>query len=264
VALTWFVGFALAGAMITRRPERLRAAGMILFLISNGSLLLLLGWARANYDDCNTFAGHYLSKGVPALCCVYLISQLYAGRRLAGEFQGWLFTLALIPCLFTIATRDHHLAIAALRMEDARNMEIAARIGKSPYYLYQHFKEFQGHQHVDPRWMVKRLEALRDLGLKPFRNLPHEETISIPMELNVPRQLLGTSGVWQAVGPSYAEFAFASPKFISAIIIKFSHEGDFNALPEFQCLWKGPQERRARYSSESGCRWTFENLRCCH
>ncbi len=180
VALAWLMGFALAAVtFFTTAEERHRAAGLLLFLIGNGTLLLVLGWARANYGDHNTFEGHYLLKGVPALCCVYFICELYAGRRASGEFQAFLLALVLVPGLMLIAKRDIYVDAAERRRRNAETMAQDIDNGRSPYWLYQQYKGFQGADGVDPSTVVSEYQHLRHLGLSSFRNLVREKELPL-------------------------------------------------------------------------------------
>src|SRR5262249_22549651 len=78
VLTLWLTGMAVLGVMWRQHPsERFRVLGLLAFMGATGSLALILGWARSGLGEEYIFAGHYLTKALPASCCVYLIWIMY-------------------------------------------------------------------------------------------------------------------------------------------------------------------------------------------
>jgi hypothetical protein len=110
VLALWLVSIAVLVAAYRKRPaERLRVLGLLLFMGATGALALAMGWARGEMGTDYIMEGHYLTKTLPALCCVYFIWELYK-PKVAPLIQMCLFT---VMCLLFLQNLDS--ALACLR-----------------------------------------------------------------------------------------------------------------------------------------------------
>jgi hypothetical protein len=240
--LLWLSGFSLAIFAWRSRPaERTRALGLLLFLAAGAALLAVLGWARANSGDDNTFEGHYLSKGVPALGCVYFLWEIYGGRIGAWIAQAALFAAASATCALTLADADPLLAAARARRANAEAMDRDARQGRSPYELYERYKQFQGYAEKEPLFVAGCMRYLRDTGVGPFRHLVLDREIpyhGAPIAVN---QLVAGESDWQATGDDpFLTYRLEPARRVSAIRLKLAYAGDAELPIIFQCFWKRP------------------------
>ena len=64
-------------ALLKEPRERLRVLGLLLFIGATGSLVLIVGWARAGLGEEYALSGIYLNMALPALCCAYFIWIVY-------------------------------------------------------------------------------------------------------------------------------------------------------------------------------------------
>jgi hypothetical protein len=240
-AVFWACGvFTALVAVFTRPAERNRAMGLSLFLCGSAALLLVLGWARANYPHENTFEGHYLTKGVPALCCVYLLFAILCRPSPAAELQGCMFIAAVIPCIFFVLDRKTILQVADRRLHATYEMADDLDGGMSAYAWHQKHKEFQGMAGVNPYVVAQFLQHLRDLGVPPFVKLQDEKELPIspdPVSMN---EVSRTGEIFEMIGDDPAMiYSLDRPRHVVAVLIRITYLNETKERPALlQLYWK--------------------------
>jgi hypothetical protein len=276
----FLVTVGLLGWAWWRRPaERLRAAGLLLFLGAVASLALGMGWGRSSGGDMVGFQSRYTVLAVPALCGVYFTWLLYGPASLGCLPKAGLFTL--VCSLLALNTldglqyaRDYH------RRMDA--FEADLRGGVPPYLLLRRHGEFlfwslnerlEGYMQKlhrakiapfdvlrsDPpftevslpvkpvRWqqmewlsVIDQAMAVQGLG-SPVSDLPVVLRASVALRVAALDAPALDNGRWLGTGedPSL-DFSLPRPRYVAGIRITYSYP-DSNGTPlwGFRLYWKG-------------------------
>lgn len=89
-------GVGIVAAAWYRRPgDRIRLAGLVLFLAAVGSLALAIAWGRASLGVSACLARRYGSMTVIIWCCLYLAAGADPSLRAGRWLQALLFAVAL-------------------------------------------------------------------------------------------------------------------------------------------------------------------------
>jgi hypothetical protein len=149
-----------------RQPgERLRAAGLLLFLVAVASLSAGIGRGRAGIHELAGFQSRYGVLVFPLAVCVYYASQLYGGQwsRLATMV---LFTLA---CCAYVPNNEQGIEYARKRQLQSVQLERAIYAGMPAVELVRVFT--QPPFEVPPDGLLEKMLMLQRSGAKPFREL---------------------------------------------------------------------------------------------
>lgn len=178
----------LAWVCVRRRAERLRAAGLLSFLLGSGCFFAAMTVARPLGLEVLA-QQRYALFAMPPLVCSILAWVLYGPRQVAGFIQVVLF--CAVGGLFPLNT-DYGWRYTALMRE---SLDIFAQdlvSGKPAYVLAnQHIARLM-FQAEDPsadeklqKWLAERFRGLREHGIKPFDGMaPDSEGIRVPLGKN--------------------------------------------------------------------------------
>ena len=119
-------------ALLKEPRERLRALGLLLFIGATGSLVLIVGWARAGLGEEYVLSGVYLNMALPALCCAYFIWIVYGKPGISTLVQMCLFTGM---CLFFLPNLASGLGVGRYFSSLRQAFEQDMRAGVPPFIL---------------------------------------------------------------------------------------------------------------------------------
>jgi hypothetical protein len=160
LALTLISGGVSAYAWYRRPGDRGRAAAVLLFLSAFLVLALGIGYGRAGISEDIAFeSSHYYTFLVPALCCIYLVWDIYNIGKLGRCVQMGLFTLA---CAVTLTNAQDGLKHERERAKRMRDFEAAMRRGSAPILLAE------GHMDLWGEGEESFADALHDLQRARF------------------------------------------------------------------------------------------------
>jgi hypothetical protein len=233
----------LVAAWIQHPTERLRAAGLLLFLTGMGVFAAGVGWGRAGAEPGAGYATRYAIYTSPILFAVYFAWELY-GRRFAGR----LVPTALLAALVTLLAPNMSQSWAQVKhhVQQARDMERDLLAGSPPRLLAERYKGFLLHDIPEARehlpFCMKLLHA-KNLGI--FRHLKNVEftEVSLPIQPERRHQIEWRDGVADCQGGDpFLVFALKEPRYVLGIRVRLRYEPP--AEPRrVQLYWKkGEQE----------------------
>jgi hypothetical protein len=116
-----------------REPqERLRTLRLGLVLGATGSLVLIVGRARAGLGQEYALSGVYLNMALPALCCVYFIWTIYGKPSIGSVVQMCMF---IGMCLLFLPNLTGGLDLGWYSRRSGREVEKDIRAGVPPFVL---------------------------------------------------------------------------------------------------------------------------------
>jgi hypothetical protein len=179
-ALPWwpYVGFAVGGILVfsfimllagwwRQRLERVRCAGLLLFLVSLVGLALAIGWGRAGYSSAENHQGfsyRYSMLAAPVLCAVFYLGEITGGAAIARFLQMGLFT-----CLgvLLVPTTQTGLIFAKFKV----NYVKAVERDLGPAYTSKQIAQKHPFTCGDPHYAEACLEMLRKAGVGKYKRL---------------------------------------------------------------------------------------------
>lgn len=198
-------------AWLKEPQERLRVIGLLLFVGATGSLVLIVGRARAGYGEEYTLSGVYLNMALPALCCAYFIWIVYGKPAISNLVQMCLFTgmcLVFVPNLAIGLESGRHFSNSRQAFE--RDM----RAGVPPFILAERHVVFLNPATDDVKEIDFRLRQMQQAGIPQFRDMardPAFRDVALPVAPVGMDQVIWHNGVAYsyAQDPSQASMDFA-------------------------------------------------------
>jgi hypothetical protein len=171
--LFFLTGWMLLMTWRKQPNERVRAAGLLLFLAAMASLALAVGMGR------NGFEIRYVTLSVPALCAVYFAWNLYGAPSLQRPVRTLLFAttaIVLVPNTWWGWRYADDLRSHLARFE----ADMVA--GTPPYQLIQRYagKYLHPHQQI----VMDYMPYLHEAGVGAFQHLrdnPSFREVSLPL-----------------------------------------------------------------------------------
>jgi hypothetical protein len=221
--------------------ERLRASGLLLFLVALVCLALGLGWGRAGLGPDSGFASRYQTLAVPLLVCIYFTWATYGPPAVSRLVQLGLFGLMCVSYALT-ASPALAWGRAIRAQQDAFQRDLAARVPLSV------LADCHGHLYIPgepaaPKAMARWLRMLHRAGIGPFRALEEHGIVrevpfppdTRPVEAN---QMTRKDGFWVGSGDDpYLVFALKGAQEVYAIRLTFAYE-DTPSPAVFQVFWR--------------------------
>jgi hypothetical protein len=238
VAILWIATMAFLLVMLRQDSEQSRACRLLMFMAGACSLILVLSWARANYGDLNNFEGHYLTKGVPGLCCVYFTWLIYGRRPFDRLMPLLLFAMAAVACALLVIDWSTYKQHAYDRWEAAHDFDRDLRAGETPELLYERYKAFHGVAGEDPALVQGWFRHLRNMNIGPFRYLPAQKFAS---EIAQPlaQDMVRKGDLWEATSDDpRLIFLLDKPRHVDAIRLTFAYGANTDVPALLQVFWR--------------------------
>ena len=220
--------------------ERIRAAGLLLFLTGTALLGTALGLGRDGFET------RYVTFSVPGLCAIYLAWALYGRQRMGGVIQLLMLVTALIvlPANFEWGLRygsDLHWRIG--------RFENDIRSGTPPYRLIERYSYLHPHHII----LMDYMPMLRDAGIGAFTGLhsdPPMEELEVPLAPAKLHDVSWHNNVARATGTREA-MIFRLPKEVNAsgIRLRYTYRNPRSTEPYIAIYWKAADE--ANFGLES-------------
>jgi hypothetical protein len=179
-ALPWwpYVGYGVGGILVFsvgtllvtwwRQPlERVRCAGLLLFLASLVSLALAIGWGRGGISSAANHQGfsyRYSMLAVPLLCSVFFLGEI-SGRAAVARFVQ----MALFTCLGALVVPNTQAALFFAQFKVA-NVK-AVEVDLQPTYTSKQLARKHLCTCRNQDYMEACLEMLRRAGIGKFKRL---------------------------------------------------------------------------------------------
>src|SRR5260370_9179756 len=176
-----YLGLALLGLTVIslvvlvriccRSPqERIRAAGLLMFLGAVGALTLAIGWGRSGFGSGAGIASRYTTLAAPALRARYFAWVMRSKR--VGQFVQMVLFLLMATSLWT----NNSLALASspeLR-ERTRPFERDLDAGAPPSLLAERYSTLYIAGPEGPLAVEDWLHDLHRAGIAPFRSMKED------------------------------------------------------------------------------------------
>jgi hypothetical protein len=165
----WLTAALLLSLAAWQRPnERLRALGLLLFLVSFLGLALVVGWGRSGFGLGGGLRARYVSLMTPTLCGLYFVVGLYTSPRVAGVTQR---CLALLAGLMFVLNVPGGLTLAEGQRQVLDSFQKDLETGLPPFVLVDRYSRFPLELYPDPVRFAAYLSQLRQARVKPFDRL---------------------------------------------------------------------------------------------
>jgi hypothetical protein len=238
------VGFAallLASAAVVvvawwRRPEeRLRALGLMCFVVGVGGLVFGIGWGRSGYHQDIGFTDRYGTLTVLAPCCLYFIWEICVPTSLRQLVPMALHTLLcalLIPnCqVGLVRGKGLHDSYEAFR-RDLRAGAPACVLAQNHPCLYPYRQE-----------LAEKMEMMHRAGMGSFKKMadpPAVRAVSVPVVPVGLYQMTWKDGTGQGAGAgAHVLLALPEPRFVFGIRLSYAYAGAGDAPASFRAWWK--------------------------
>jgi hypothetical protein len=243
-ALLTLLFFSMAVLIIAFRKEpqeRLRALGLLLFISATGTLILVVGRARAGLGEEYALSGVYINMAIPALCCAYFIWIFYGSPAIKSLVQMCLF---IVTCLFFLPNFVNGLGMGRHFGTIGQVLEQDIRSGVPPFILAERHIVLLDPATDDVKGIALRLKQMQQAGIPQFRHMIPDPAFR---EIGLPVTPVGMNSVmWHnGVGYSYADdpgqasvdFAFTEPRFVYAIRLKISYGQHTPGWARFRLSW---------------------------
>jgi hypothetical protein len=148
--------------------ERVRTAGLLLYLAGVVCLALGIGWGRAGLEPDAGLQGRYVTLAVLALCWAYFVLLIY-GKPIPGSWLIWaLFSLVCVMLPFNtqvgLGYGKHQQARLDAFIRDMKD-------GLPPFALAYRYSELPEVVYPQPREFASYLSLLRQAGIGEFATL---------------------------------------------------------------------------------------------
>jgi hypothetical protein len=245
-------------AVLKEPRERLRALGLLLFIGAAGSLVLIVGRARAGLGEEYVLSGIYLNMALPALCCVYFIWIVYGSPAIKSIVQICLF---IMPCLFFMPNLANGLGIGRYFSTSRQLFEQDIRAGVPPFILAERHITFLNPATDDINGIASLLRQMQQAGIPQFRDMATDPAFR---EVTLPVAPVGMNQVmWRnGVGYSYADdssqasvdFVFTEPRDVYAIRLTYAYGDKTHGWAAFRMSWGIGDHNNNEANGGSNCK----------
>jgi hypothetical protein len=259
VLTLWLLSIAVLVVALLKKPqERLRALGLLSFISAAGSLVLIIGLARAGLGEEYIFSGHYQNMVLPALCCAYFIWIVYGTSTLKSIIQVSLFAAA---CLFFLPNLYYGLGVARHFGNIGKALDQDIRAGVPPFMLAERQIAFLNPATDDAKGIALALRQMRQAGMPQFRHMtpdPAFRAVALPVTPIGVNQMIWHNGVGYSStgnpGQASVDFAFTEPRFVYAIRLEVSYGPQTSGWAAFRISWRNSNRGTWRGEKISGCK----------
>ena len=255
----WLLGMAVLLVSLLKEPqERLRDLGLLLFVGAAGSLVLIVGWARAGLGDEYFFSGVYLNMALPALCCAYFIWILHGTSTLKSLIQVCLFAAA---CLLFLPNLYYGLGFARYFGTIGKALDHDIRAGVPPFILAERHIAFLNPATDDVQGIAVALRQMQQAGIPQFSHMapdPAFRGVALPVTPIAMNQVMWHNGVASSYagdpGQASLDFAFTEPRFVYAIRLKIDYGPQTSGWAAFRISWGNSNHDPWRGEKILGCK----------
>jgi hypothetical protein len=245
-------------ALLKEPLERLRALGLLLFIGAAGSLVLIVGRARAGLGEEYALSGIYLNMALPALCCAYFIWIVYGKPGISTLVQMCLFTGM---CLFFLPNLAVGLGMGRHFSTIGQTLKQDIRAGVPPFILAERHVAFLNPATDDVKGIALRLRQMQQAGIPQFRDMaldPAFREVALPVAPVGMNQVMWHNGVGdsRADDPSQAsvDFALIEPRFVYAIRLTYAYGDKTHGWAAFRMSWGDGDHNNWGNAGVSGCK----------
>lgn len=250
VAILW-------SAVIARPRERLRDAGLLLFLGATTALAIALALGRAGSGAEAGLEPRYVTLAVPPLCSLYMASAASVVRVLGRLIQMSLF---LVACVLVWPNTETGIMKAREKAMILDNLELDVKSG-APLSLV--IRGYGSTLHPSQDYLAEALPLLRKSEISPFGPLqddPPTEVVELPVET---RRL--QLAKWQGDGSyeltgvdPFLTFRLPRPMVVFAIRINYDYQSkQADEIPaRFVLTWLDPDDAEY-YPANRYSNWTL-------
>jgi hypothetical protein len=228
----------------TKRPaERLRSAGLLLFLVGMGALSVGLGVGRSVNGPGAGFASRYSVYAAPILFAIYLVWELYGPAGLRRLMPMCVFFIMLVFSAFNIR---HCLVDIAYHVRQARVVEADLMAGLPPELIAERHVRFLLVEDI-PKFreqLVTCMRLLRDRGMGVFGHLQDRNfaVVTVPLTPAHVHQAEWKDGIATCTGDD-PSLTFVLPKTLEVMAIRIHLRYENARFPvQFQAFWKNGAE----------------------
>ena len=234
---------AVAVALVAGRAlpaDRPRAIGLLLFLGAYACLAVVIGWGRGAFLWEDYFDKHYAIVMAPALCWLYLASQIYctpAASRLVGMFLFAASCGVYAASRFRCWWSTGYGVSTVLRPSGTCGGMAPSLLVERHVYVF-----LDTNEEPLKAWVIENLEKLRRAGIGPYRLMgkdPLVEGLSLPVTPAAVEQMIWNDGVGYAIG-SHPSVVFALPEArrVDTIRLRCSYQADSSIPGHFRMSWQ--------------------------
>ncbi len=225
LALTALAVWCSSLAFSRQSSERLRAAGLLMFLAGILALAVGLGWGRANLDENYGFVSRYVTLAVPVLVALYFAFLLYLPPIASRIMQSVLVIVVAAPFLPNMDfgwnhARQHRTMMARFERDLHR--------GDNLSLLAQNHTQTLGI--IDWPQLNGFLRMLHDAHIGQFRSMrdnPYSNEVSVPLNPARVRNMDWKDGVGTALNDDpFVVFALERPQFVHAIRLRYLYAAE--------------------------------------
>jgi hypothetical protein len=232
-------GLWLLALALSRREERLRAAGLLACLAAMGLLALGIGYGRNGIGLGSGFSSRYSLLIAPALCLVFLAATLYGGRIRARLVEMTLFVAA---CVIFVANTRSGLDYAHYRDAPADALLADVAAGVPPSAIGQRYAPLI---YPNAQVMEQRLEMMRVGKVGPYKGdavplmWPSCHKLEVPFHMVGSNQVTLDGDIGRGLGTDpYIVYALPEPLQVCGIRVHYSVQNDAASPVMSQLFWK--------------------------
>jgi len=259
VLTLWLLSIAVLLVALLKEPqERMRALGLLSFISAVGSIVLIIGRARAGLGEEYIFSGHYQNMVLPALCCAYFIWIIHGTSTLKSLIQVCLFAAA---CLFFLPNLYYGLGVARHFGTIGKALDQDIRAGVPPFILAERQIAFLNPATDDVKGIALALRQMQQAGIPQFRRMapdPAFHGVALPVTPIGMNQVMWHNGVGYSYardpGQASVDFAITEPRFVYAIHLTVSYGPQTSGWAAFRISWGNSNHDTWRGEKISGCK----------
>jgi hypothetical protein len=203
--------------------QRLRAAGVIVFLGGLAALAMGLGWGRTSLGKGFGFAPRYVTLAAPALCAVYLTWSFCVPATFGRLVQT---VMLLLAAAGFVPNMQEGLRWAKERRNAIEAFEHDLRAGVPLSILAEnHTRSLQRLDPDDLAGFLRMLHGARVGRFKEMRADPPWRELRLPLTPVATNEVRWQDGAAVGTGNDpYLVFALDRPRFVHAVRWQFSYE----------------------------------------
>jgi hypothetical protein len=205
-------GLACAWAWVRRPAERLRALGLLCFMLGVVTLGLGLGWGRSGFGAGMGFSRRYVTLAVPLACACYFVGVLYLGRVWGRALQ---YFLLIAAALMIKPNTENALAYARSLHEGKIGSFLSdLRAGLPPLALADRYARYPRALAVPEHraMMAEYMVMLKDAGVGEFISMQPDPVYNV---VPVATKLNASTGACESI--------FKEPRRVYAVRLKYRY-----------------------------------------
>jgi hypothetical protein len=229
--LLFLYSLAVLILVALRRPdERVRAAGLLMFLGAMTSLTLGLAFGRDGFEP------RYITLSVPIWCCVYFTAEIYGPTKASRALQLFLFSTV---CVALGPNTRFGIDYAKNLRSQLGSFEREMVAGVPGYRLINRYGEYLHPHHDIPNSYMPMLRQSGVGGFRFLRDDPIFREIALPLAPTELNQVRWEDRVAHSTGNRpHLIFSLPEERYVSGIRIKYSYSNTDGTCPYIAVYWK--------------------------